>query len=149
MKYILLIAILTSIVFADKNIQSKQESITLEKNYQLANKYPAPSAWVLANACSGCHGTDGREMDNDIPPIVGIDKKSFISMMNAYKNTKPSKSTVMTIVAEPLTTKEIELMAEYFSKQKATEWTKKDWRKDVKTPSWAIKNDKGDTDENR
>jgi cytochrome c553 len=119
------------------SIKPEQGPMTLGENFKLAKEYPSPSAWLLANSCSGCHGTDGAEMDNSIPPIVGLDKKSFISIMKSYKDKKPSKSTVMTIVAEPLTDKEIELMADYFSKQKVKEWTKKDWNKDVKAPSWA------------
>lgn len=147
MKYTLFFIVLTMALLYGDDIRPQQGSITLKQNYELANKYATPSAWLLANACAGCHGTDGREMDNDIPPIVGMDKKTFISMMLAYKNAKPSKSTVMTIVAEPLTSKEIERMADYFSQQKVTEWTETDWRKNIKTPSWAVSNDKGEIDE--
>jgi len=130
--------------------EAQQGPLTLEENFKLAKKYPTPSGWLLANACSGCHGTDGAEMDTEIPPIVGLDKKTFIHMMKAYQTEKPSKATVMTIVAEPLTDKEIEAMAEYFSKQKVQEWTQPGWHKDVKAPAWVKqyeKNGKGKRNE--
>ncbi len=119
------------------SIQAQQGPMTLEKNFKLADRYPIPSAWLLANACAGCHGTDGAEMDTVIPPIAGMDKKVFIEMMKAYQSEKASKSIVMTLVAKPLTSNEISAMAEYFSQIKASEWTQKNWNKDVKVPNWA------------
>jgi sulfide dehydrogenase cytochrome subunit len=123
---------------------AQQGPMALEKNFTLAQKYPVPSAWLLANACAGCHGTNGAEMDNEIPPIVGMDQATFISTMKAYQTERPSKETVMTIVAEPLSDAEIKAMAEYFSKQKVREWTQADWHKDVKAPSWAKHYEKED-----
>ena len=125
---------------------AQQGPLTLKENFKLAKSYPTPSGWLLANACSGCHGTNGSEMDNDIPPIVGMDKTTFISTIKAYQTEKPSKSTVMTLVTEPLTDKEIEAMAAYFSKQKVEEWTQPDWQKDVKTPAWVKTFNKGVSD---
>ena len=71
-----------------------------------------------------------------VSPVAGMDKSEFIAIMQAYKGEKPSKSTVMTIVAEPLSDEEIESMADYFSKLKVTEWKQKNWNDDVTLPLW-------------
>jgi len=146
--FLFLFAVILQAEKQDNNLSTvaQQGPMTLKENHALAEKYPTPSGWLLANACAGCHGTNGSEMDNDIPPIVGLDKASFISTMKAYRTEKPSKSTVMTIVAEPLTDKEIEAMAAYFSKQKVAEWTQSDWRKKIKAPAWVEKFKKEEKD---
>ena len=100
--------------------------------YELSKKSPAPSAWLLANSCAGCYGTNGAEFDTSIPPLAGMDKDAFIAMMQAYKSEKIVKSSVMTMVAKQLNDKEIKLMADYFSKQKATQWSAKKWSKNAK-----------------
>ena len=144
--YLLVMIINLQLYANELSISTKAEQgpMTLSENFKLSKKYSIPSGWLLANACSGCHGTNGAEMDNEIPPIVGLDKVTFISMMKSYKKKKPSKSIIMTIVAEPLTDKEIKVMADYFSKQRVQEWTKSNWNKDVKIPLWA-KKEQGDT----
>jgi len=148
------IAVLSLSVFAtsaqaaenDKNtsvsMKAQQGPMTLQENFKLAKQYPTPSGWLLANACSGCHGTNGASFKTSIPGIAGMNKSEFIAIMQAYKSEKPSKSTVMTIVAEPLSDKEIESMADYFSKLKATEWKEKNWNDDVTLPHWAEQNSK-------
>ena len=146
---LLSIAILTILLHAaeqDKpqpvSLKAQQGPMTLQENFKLAEQYPAPSAWLLANACSGCHGTNGASFKTSIPGIAGMNKSEFIAVMQAYKSEKPSQSTVMTIVAEPLSDKEIESMADYFSKLKAVEWKEKNWNNDVSVPLWAEQNSK-------
>jgi len=111
--------------------------ITLKQSEALAKKYPMPSAWLLANSCSGCHGTKGSEFDDIMPPLAGIDKQEFIKKMHEYKTQDPNSFIAMGIITQPLTDAEIEAMADYFSKQKPVEWTNKNWRANVKNPSWA------------
>ncbi len=124
------------------SMKAQQGPMTLQENFKLAKAYPTPSGWLLANACSGCHGTNGASFNTSIPGIAGMNKSEFIAIMQAYKSEKPSKSTVMTIVAEPLSDKEIEKMADYFSKLKATEWKQKNWNDDVTVPLWGKQNGK-------
>ena len=123
---LLLLSLLVSSLFA-------QEDTT----YIQAKKFPQPSAWILANSCSACHGTNGAELNTDIPPLAGMDKDTFVAIMQAYKSEKIVKSSVMTMVAKQVTDNEIKSMADFFSKQKAVEWTEKNWRKDVVIPKWA------------
>ena len=103
-------------------------------NHLQAKKYPLPSAWSLANSCSACHGTNGAELQTDIPSLAGMPKSEFIAIMQAYKSEKVVKTAVMSMIAKQVSDKEIELMADFFSKQKAKEWTKKGWNDDVKKP---------------
>jgi len=100
--------------------------------YKQSKKFPLPSAWILANSCAGCHGTNGAEFDTEIPPLAGTNKEAFIEMMEAYKSEKIVKSAVMTMVAKQLNDKEIRVMADYFSKQKAVQWSAKNWSKNDK-----------------
>lgn len=101
--------------------------ITLEENFKLAKEFPTPSAWLLANTCSACHGTNGAEFNELMPPLAGIDKEEFIKMMQRFKHEDPNNFIVMGIITQPLTDEEIELMADYFSKQEPKEWTQPGW----------------------
>lgn len=56
------------------SMKAQQGAMTLEENFKLAKAFPEPSSWLLSNACAGCHGTNGAEMDTEIPPIAGMDK---------------------------------------------------------------------------
>lgn len=76
-----------------------------------------PSALMLANTCAGCHGTYGSSVGPASPTIAGMSRDYFIETMLAYKETK-RPSTIMSRIAKGYTKKEIELMADYFSKQK-------------------------------
>jgi cytochrome c553 len=100
--------------------------------YKQSKKFPLPSAWLLANSCAGCHGTNGAEFDTSIPPLAGMNKDAFVDMMKAYKSEKIVKSSVMTMVAKQLNDKEITLMADFFAKQKATQWSARKWSKNDK-----------------
>ena len=76
-----------------------------------------PSATMLANTCAGCHGTFGSSVGPASPTIAGISRDYFIETMLAYKEAQ-RPSTIMSRIAKGYTEQEIELMAEYFSKQK-------------------------------
>ena len=75
-----------------------------------------PSASMLANTCAGCHGTNGSSVGPASPTIAGISRDYFIETMEAYKKAE-RPSTIMTRIAKGYTEKEIELMADFFSKQ--------------------------------
>ncbi len=124
----------SGLVFADQNpYASMSGGISLDETHALAKKFPA-TQWNLANTCSGCHGTNGAQFNDIIPPLAGMNRKDFIFEMQQFKKENSDKFLVMGIVAKPLTDKEIELMADYFAAQKPVEWTKKDWRQDVVNP---------------
>jgi sulfide dehydrogenase cytochrome subunit len=75
-----------------------------------------PTATMLANTCAGCHGTNGSSVGPSSPTIAGISRDYFIETMAAYKSGE-RPSTIMTRIAKGYTEKEIELMADFFSKQ--------------------------------
>ena len=65
--------------------------------YIQSKKFPIPSAWLLANSCAGCHGTNGAEFGTEIPALAGMDKDAFVYMMKAYKSEKIVKSSMCII----------------------------------------------------
>lgn len=75
-----------------------------------------PSATMLANTCAGCHGTNGSSVGPASPTIAGISVDYFIETMEAYQ-TGERPSTIMGRIAKGYSEKEIDLMADYFSKQ--------------------------------
>lgn len=75
-----------------------------------------PSATMLANTCAGCHGTNGSSAGPASPTIAGISMDYFIETMEAYQSGE-RPSTIMGRIAKGYSEKEIELMANYFSKQ--------------------------------
>ena len=74
------------------------------------------TATMLANTCAGCHGTNGSSVGPSSPTIAGISRDNFIETMAAYKSGE-RPSTIMTRIAKGYTEQEIELMADFFSKQ--------------------------------
>lgn len=72
---------------------------------------------MLANACAGCHGTNGVSAGPSIPTIAGIDAEYFSSAMQGYKKGEWS-STVMGRLAKGYSDREIVAMGDFFAKQK-------------------------------
>ena len=84
--------------------------------YSAPSKTRIASATMLANTCAGCHGTNGSSVGPASPTIAGISRDYFIETMKAYQSSK-RPSTIMSRIAKGYNDKEIELMADYFSKQ--------------------------------
>jgi len=74
----------------------------------------APTASMLADACAGCHGTDGSSLGPATPTIGGQSKKYLIDSMKAFKSGE-RPSPVMGQIARGYTDEEIELMAGFFA----------------------------------
>lgn len=106
--------------------------MALDENKQLTKQYKLPSAWLLANSCAACHGTNGAEFNDIIPPLAGMNKEEFIQKMKKFKEQPPNDFVAMGIIAQPITDSEISAMAEFFSQQKPIEWTKPNWNKTSK-----------------
>lgn len=87
----------------------------------LIKQYPMPTAKMLGDNCSACHGTLGREFNEAMPPLAGMSKTSFVKVMKQYRdNAMPS--IVMHDVAYVYTDAEIDAMGDYFAAQLATQW---------------------------
>lgn len=74
----------------------------------------APSATLLAESCTGCHGSNGHSQGQTIPSIVGYPVSYFIKTMQAFKSgDRPS--TVMGRIAKGYNDEEIKAMAAFFT----------------------------------
>jgi len=72
------------------------------------------SARMLAENCTGCHGTDGASSGPASPSIGGINGEYFVEMMKGYKEgTTPS--TVMGRIAKGYSEEEIAKMSAFFA----------------------------------
>ena len=74
------------------------------------------STEMLANTCAGCHGPEGASSGPSIPTLGGMSDIYFIEVMEGYKSGDVP-STIMGRLAKGYSSKEIEQMAGYFSKQ--------------------------------
>lgn len=78
----------------------------------------APSATMLALACTGCHGSRGVSVGASIPGLAGLPGKCMIEAMREFRNgTRPA--TVMGRLAKAYSDAEIAALADYFSRQPA------------------------------
>jgi cytochrome c553 len=79
------------------------------------------SGELLGQNCAACHGTDGREFHEAMPPLAGMDKQNFIRAMKEFKaGERPA--IVMDRIAKAFSEEEIEAMAEFFVKQQAKQY---------------------------
>jgi len=75
----------------------------------------ARNAELLASSCAACHGTNGHSVGG-LPSLAGVDKLYLIEQMQQFVSGERT-STVMLHHASGYTAEEIELMADFFSKQ--------------------------------
>ena len=75
-----------------------------------------PHIRTLAASCAACHGSNGNAI-NGGAVLAGIDGAYFTTQMLAFKDGSRS-ATVMHRHAKGLNIDEINLLADYFSKQK-------------------------------
>jgi sulfide dehydrogenase cytochrome subunit len=82
--------------------------------------YPAAAedqgAHSLAANCTGCHGPGGNS-SGAIPTIAALDRAYIVTALREFK-AGTRQATVMHQHAKGYTDQEIEILAEYFSRQK-------------------------------
>jgi len=81
-----------------------------------------PSAAMLANACGGCHGTNGVSAGLSMPSLAGQSKVFFIDAMKKFKSGE-RPATVMGRLSKGYTDEQIVLMADFFAAQKSQNQT--------------------------
>lgn len=81
-----------------------------------ANAQYADAPRSLAATCTGCHGTEGRSQAG-MPTLAGQPKENLLRQMLDFKSGK-RPATVMNQHAKGYTEQQIEVLADYFSKQK-------------------------------
>lgn len=84
-------------------------------------KTPTASGEAMAWQCAPCHGTNGQELQEAMPPLAGMPVEQFTEAMIAYREgTRPA--VIMDRVARGFTDEEIKAMAEWFVKQPMKPW---------------------------
>lgn len=76
-------------------------------------------ARVWAASCAACHGTDGRTVGNDLPPLAGRDAEQLYRALIEFKTNQRPAATVMHQHAKGYTDEELRRIAQYLSRQKA------------------------------
>lgn len=74
------------------------------------------SAGLLASNCASCHGTLGNAQ-GAMPSLAGQQKTYIVEQMRAFRDGKRS-ATIMHQLAKGYTDQQIELIADFFSRQK-------------------------------
>lgn len=78
-------------------------------------------AELLGQNCAACHGTDGREFNEAMPALAGMDKQNFIRAMTEFRQGE-RPAIVMDRIAKAFTDEEVEAMAEFFAAQQAAQY---------------------------
>lgn len=73
----------------------------------------AEDAGLIANACTSCHGVDGRSQ-SAIPSIAGVDPVIFAQIMRSFASDS-LVVTIMNRIAKAYTDEQFLLLANYFS----------------------------------
>jgi cytochrome c553 len=73
----------------------------------------------LSGECTTCHQIDGTHTEG-IPPINGLDSKSFIMAMNSFKNGERD-NPAMVSVAKNLDDEQLKALAAYFGSLQSAE----------------------------
>lgn len=75
------------------------------------------SGEMLAQTCSGCHGTFGKIKNNAFMPLAGMNPNTFVNTMKEFASgARPG--TLMGPLAKGFTDDELKRMADYFAAQK-------------------------------
>lgn len=77
----------------------------------------ARAAQYLAANCANCHGTTGQAK-GAMPSLAGLPRATIIEQMKAFRDGK-RPGTIMPQLAKGYTDQQIELAADYFSRQPA------------------------------
>jgi sulfide dehydrogenase cytochrome subunit len=79
--------------------------------------FAAPSPEMLANACAGCHGTNGGSAGDTMPSLANQSEAAFVDSMMKFKSGERS-STIMGRLAKGYSDEDIKAMSGFFAKQK-------------------------------
>ena len=77
----------------------------------------APNSAMLADACTGCHGTYGASAGMSMPSLAGQSRQVIVEAMKNFKSGE-RYSTVMGRLAKGYTDADFAAMGDYFAGQK-------------------------------
>ncbi len=96
-------------------------ALGLSQTAMAAGQNPIASGAAMAWQCAPCHGTNGQEFLEAMPPLAGMPAEQFTKAMIAYREgTRPA--VIMDRVARGFNDEEINAMAEWFEKQPVKQW---------------------------
>ncbi len=78
---------------------------------------PIATGKMLGDTCASCHGTHGKSFDEYMPSLAGIERQQIIRAMHDYRADRRA-SVVMNRIAKGYNDREIEAIADYFSRIK-------------------------------
>jgi sulfide dehydrogenase cytochrome subunit len=111
MKYSVYIGFLSAILLSNASLALAAEVVSSTDSHS-----ETPHIRTLAASCAACHGTNGNALHGN-PVLAGIDGGKFVESMLGFKDGSRS-ATVMHRHAKGLNIDEINLLADYFSRQK-------------------------------
>lgn len=76
-----------------------------------------PNAAMLSNACAGCHGTNGGSAGLTMPSLASQSKTAIVEAMKKFKSGE-RPSSIMGRLAKGYSDAEIDMIGDYFSRQK-------------------------------
>jgi len=76
-----------------------------------------PTPAMLANACAGCHGTNGASAGPAMPSLAGQSKEAIVEAMKKFKSGE-RPSTIMGRLAKGYSDADFAAMGEFFAGQK-------------------------------
>ena len=79
-------------------------------------QFVANDARLLASNCFQCHGTNGQ--DGSFDGLAGESKKDALNELNEFRK-KAANSNIMIPHARGYTAQQLDMIADYFSKQKS------------------------------
>lgn len=79
------------------------------------------SGQLLGQNCAACHGTDGREFNEAMPALAGMDPAQFVRAMKEFRDGQ-RQAIVMDRIAKAFSDRDIEIMAEFFAAQTPREY---------------------------
>lgn len=82
---------------------------------------PIAKGQAMSWQCAPCHGTNGQEFLEAMPPLAGMPEEQFINAMTSFREgTRPA--IIMDRVARGFTDEEINVMAKWFAQQPMKQW---------------------------
>lgn len=111
MKYSVIIGLLSVILTSNASLTQAAEVISPTETHS-----NTPHIRTLAASCAACHGTNGNALHGNAV-LAGMDGSKFTASMQAFRDGSRS-ATVMHRHAKGLNVDEINLLADYFSRQK-------------------------------
>lgn len=88
----------------------------------LAIELPLAKGQSMSWQCAPCHGTNGQEFKESMPPLAGMPSEQFIKAMLDFREGKRA-AIIMDRVARGFTDDEIIAMSKWFEIQPKKQWS--------------------------